>query len=72
MEDLDSWGGCLRLMSLQGSVGDLDLGREPNFLVGLPWGGGILATVPGNLEGLDVAAGKPARSHLGHGGSWSR
>ena len=55
MEGVGDW-------SLQGSVGDLDLGQEPSFLVGLTWGGGSLATVPGNLEGLELAAGKPARS----------
>ena len=34
--------------------------------------GGSLATVPGNYEGLELAAVKPARSRLGRGGSWSR
>ena len=29
-----------KLMSLQGRVEELGFGREPNFLVGLPWGGG--------------------------------
>ena len=47
-----------RLMSLQGCV------RKANFLVGLTWGWGTLAYVPGDVEGILLAADKPARLRL--------
>ena len=43
------------------AVGRGSFGVEDPIL----WGGWSLATVPGNLEGLELAAGKPARSRLG-------
>ena len=43
-------------MILQGRV------VEPNFLVGLTWGEVGLEFVPGGVEGLELAADKPARS----------
>ena len=44
-----------RLISLHGRV------RKANFLVGLTWGWVTLAYVPGDVEGVSLAADKPAR-----------